>query len=217
MSIAFDPQQKRAIEHVHGPMLVVAGAGTGKTTVLVERVVHLIEQGHARPDEVLAVTFTINAAAELRERVAAQLGPLWASTIQASTFHAYCHNLLTRAGQSFTPVTKEDLYVLLRRELKNLGLKYYIRAAKPGQFLSALLALFERCDDELVTPERYRRYVEALKAGKHPLPRVLSSKDCDELPREEVLERCAVYRQLWQQQHRHLEGGRPRSLKSSTT
>ncbi|MGZ4816853.1 MAG: ATP-dependent helicase [Terriglobales bacterium] len=198
MGFAPDPQQKKAIEHVHGPMLVVAGAGTGKTTVLVERVVNLIEKQHARPDEVLAVTFTINAAAELRERVAAKVGPLWANTIQASTFHAYCHNLLTGARQSFTPVTKEDLYVLLRRELKNLGLKYYIRAAKPGQFLTALLALFERCDDELVTPERYREYVEELKVGKHPLPRVLTSKNCDDLQREEVIERCEEIAHVFQ-------------------
>jgi len=188
--LVFDPQQKKAIEHVHGPMLVVAGAGTGKTTVLVERVVNLIEKGHARPDEILAVTFTINGAAELRERVAEQIGPLWADAIQACTFHAYCHKLLTRAGRSFTPIVKEDLYVLLRRELRNLGLKYYIRAAKPGQFLSALLAFFERCDDELVTAERYRQYVEELKAGKHPLPRVLNTKDCDGLEREEVIARC---------------------------
>ena len=198
MGFAPDPQQKKAIEHVHGPMLVIAGAGTGKTTVLVERVVQLIEQQHARPDEVLAVTFTINAAAELRQRVAEKIGPLWATTIQATTFHGYCHNLLTRAGRSFTPVTKEDLFVLLRRELRNLGLKYYIRAAKPGQFLSALLAFFERCEDELVTPERYRQYVEELKSGKHPLPRVLSSKDIAELQREEVIGRCEEIAHVFQ-------------------
>ena len=186
----FDPQQKKAIEHVHGPMLVIAGAGTGKTTVLVERVVHLIKKGHAQPGEVLAVTFTENAARELRERVEAKLGAKIASQLQAKTFHAYCFGLLKRASLDFTPLTREDLYVLLRRELKNLGLKYYIKAAKPGQFLNALLAFFDRCDDELVTADRYREYVEELKAAKHPLPRVLKAKDAELLKPEEVIGRC---------------------------
>src|SRR3954463_3973072 len=185
-----DPQQKRAIEHVAGPMLVVAGAGTGKTTVLVERVVNLVEQGHARPDEVLAVTFTDNAARELRERVAGRLGHDAAQEIQARTFHAYCFELLKRAKQDFTPLTKEDLYVLLRRDLKSLGLKHYIKAARPGQFLQALLSFFERCDDELVTSGRYREYVQELKAGKHELPRVLKQKEADKLSPEEVIARC---------------------------
>lgn len=189
-SIVFDPQQKKAIEHVLGPMLVVAGAGTGKTTVLVERVVNLIKKGHARPDEILAVTFTENAARELAERVEAKLGSKVAQKLQAKTFHAYCFGLLKRANLDFTPLTREDLYVLLRRELKNLGLKYYIKAAKPGQFLNALLAFFDRCDDELVDAERYRLYVEELKTAKHPLPRVLKTKDAEALKPEEVVARC---------------------------
>jgi ATP-dependent DNA helicase UvrD/PcrA len=186
--LQFEPQQKQAIEHVHGPMLVVAGAGTGKTTVLVHRIANLISRGHARPNEILAVTFTDNAARELRERVAKQTGGK--ADIAACTFHAYCHRLLRRAGRDFTPLVREDLWVLLRRELKNLGLKYYIKAAKPGQFLNALLTFFDRCNDELVTAERYRTYVGDLKAGRHPLPRVLLTKDADQLKPEEVIERC---------------------------
>jgi DNA helicase-2/ATP-dependent DNA helicase PcrA len=188
LAFAPDPQQKQAIEHVHGPMLVVAGAGTGKTTVLVHRIVNLISHGHARPDEILAVTFTENAARELRQRVAAQTGAK--GEISASTFHAYCHRLLRRAGRDFTPLVREDLWVLLRRELKHLGLRYYIKAAKPGQFLNALLTFFDRCHDELVTAERYRQYVEELKHGKYPLPRVLMTKDAEKLRPEEVIARC---------------------------
>ena len=66
---------RQAIEHVHGPMLVVAGAGTGKTTVLARRIAHLINSGAAKPDEILAVTYTRNSAAELVERVADILYP----------------------------------------------------------------------------------------------------------------------------------------------
>src|SRR5579872_840564 len=62
-------KQRQAIEHVHGPLLALAGAGTGKTTVLVERIAYLIENQHAQPEEILAITFTENAAKEMKERV----------------------------------------------------------------------------------------------------------------------------------------------------
>lgn len=82
-----DPQQKLALEHIHGPMLVIAGAGTGKTTVLTQRIARLIEQGHARPDEILALTYTENSAAEMARRVH-QANPE-TKDLQAYTFHDY--------------------------------------------------------------------------------------------------------------------------------
>src|SRR2546429_3426388 len=69
-----DDRQRDAIEHVHGPMLVVAGAGTGKTSVLTNRIAYLVGEGHARPDEILALTYTKNAAMEMRDRVRKLLG-----------------------------------------------------------------------------------------------------------------------------------------------
>src|SRR5216684_5758734 len=68
-----DERQQQAIGHVHGPMLVIAGAGTGKTTVLTQRVASLIREGHARPDEILALTYTDNSAAEMMKRVRDEL------------------------------------------------------------------------------------------------------------------------------------------------
>lgn len=185
-----DPQQKQAIEHINGPMLVVAGAGTGKTTVLVERIVSLVANGHALPDEVLAVTYTRNAAHELRARVAKSIGAAKAEALRASTFHSFCGDVLKAAGRDFTPLSKEDLFVVLRRRIKELPLKYYIRAQNLGQFLPSLLAFFERCEDELITAEKYARYVAELKAGKHPLPRVLKSSGMDGLKPEEIIARC---------------------------
>ena len=149
----FSPDQRRAIEHVHGPMLVVAGAGTGKTTVLVRRIVNLIRYGHARPDEILAVTYSENAAEELRTRVATELGGDIA--LRASTFHAYAFGLLKNAERSFEVVDNFDLFVYLRRRLHELPLKLFIKAATPGKFLNDLGTFFARCEDELVDVDQY--------------------------------------------------------------
>src|SRR5215472_15374386 len=88
-----DDRQREAIEHVQGPMLVVAGAGTGKTSVLTQRIERLIREGHARTDEILALTYTVNAAEEMQARVRSLLG---GKTVEAVTFHDYCLKLLQR-------------------------------------------------------------------------------------------------------------------------
>jgi DNA helicase-2/ATP-dependent DNA helicase PcrA len=185
-----NPLQKEAVEHVAGPMLVVAGAGTGKTTVLTQRVARLIREGHARPNEILAVTYTDNAAAELKQRVTDELGPERSAGLQATTFHAFCYRILQDCGQAFRVVEPQDLWVYLRRRLPELRLKYYTRAVRPAQFLEALLDFFDNCHDELKSAADYEKYVQELEAGKHPLPRVTRSKDADKLSREDVLARC---------------------------
>jgi len=180
-----DERQRQAIEHVDGPMLVVAGAGTGKTSVLTHRIERLVREGHARTDEILALTYTVNAAEEMRERVGKLLG---GKTVQALTFHDYCLKLLNRVGKDFGVLDEKDLWIYLRRRIRDLHLEHYIRAANVGQFLIDLLDFVNRCHDELVTPEKYLAYVERLEQGKVPIPRVAKSKNV--LTDEEVLDRC---------------------------
>ncbi|HXZ27524.1 MAG TPA: ATP-dependent DNA helicase [Terriglobales bacterium] len=189
MTLVFDPKQLEAIEHGRGPMLVLAGAGTGKTTVLVERVTRLVREGVARPDEILAVTFTIKGAREMRERVQARLGGECAG-LRASNFHAYCEGLLRRAGANFGVLTDEDLWVYLRQRIEELPRQRFVRAADPGRFLSDLKEFFSRCQDELVTPVAYGSYLERLRQKELPLPRVSKSKERDALSDQEVLARC---------------------------
>jgi DNA helicase-2/ATP-dependent DNA helicase PcrA len=184
------PRQREAIEHVRGPILLVAGAGTGKTAVLIQRIAHLIRAGHAKPHEILAVTYTENAAREMRERVAAELQGTDLNGLQACTFHAYCFNLLIRNDRQFGVLDDNDLYVYLRQHIRELGLKYFVRAANVGKFLKDLLDFMRRCQDELVTPKKYAEYVERVEHGELRIHRVTSSKHSDELTDEEVLGRC---------------------------
>jgi len=189
---AFHPDlsQQQAIEHVNGPMLVVAGAGTGKTTVLTRRIARLIEEGHARADEVLAVTYTINAANQMRQRVQSALGAAKSKGLQVETFHAYCNNLLIAANRGFDVLDDKQLWVFLRRNIRDLRLNHYVRAANTAQFLDHLLEFIRRCHDELVGPAQYGEYVQRLERGELPLPRVSRSKDAEELSNEESLGRC---------------------------
>src|SRR5271154_6833920 len=90
-----DDRQREAIEHVHGPMLVVAGAGTGKTSVLTYRIERLVREGYAQPEEILALTYTVNAANEMKERLRKLLG---GKTVNALTFHDYCLKLLQQVN-----------------------------------------------------------------------------------------------------------------------
>ncbi len=171
-------------------MLVIAGAGTGKTTVLTQRVANLIREGHARPDEILALTYTDNSAAEMMARVRGELRGTAIDGLQTCTFHAWCYGLLQRRGADFGVLDDKDLWVYLRRRIRELRLKHFVRAANVGQFLDSLLDFMRRCQDELVGPEQYARYVERLESGEIPLPRVAKSKKQVDLEKSEILERC---------------------------
>ncbi len=189
-SILPDERQREAIEHVHGPMVVLAGAGTGKTTVLIQRIARLIREGHARPEEILALTYTENAAAEMQQRVRAELEGTNIDGLETCTFHAWCNNLLHQQGAAFQLLDEKDLWVYLRRRIRELKLKYFVRAANVSQFFDDLLDFMRRCQDELVGPEQYAEYVSRLERGEVPLPRVAKAKKQAELDRAEILDRC---------------------------
>jgi superfamily I DNA/RNA helicase/RecB family exonuclease len=189
---AFEPdeRQREAIEHLAGPMLVIAGAGTGKTTVLTRRIAYLVRHGHARLDEILAVTYTKNAAQEMRQRVREELRGTDVSALRIATFHEYCNELLAENGKKFGVLDEKDLWIYLRRRLRELNLKYFVRAASVSKFLDDLLKFMRHCHDELVGPEKYQEYVQRLERGELPIPRVTKSKDADQISDEEVLGRC---------------------------
>jgi DNA helicase-2/ATP-dependent DNA helicase PcrA len=185
------PQQLIAIEHFRGPMLVVAGAGSGKTTVLAKRIAHLIQHHRISPEHILAVTYTENAAENLRKKVTQYLGDnVDATALQARTFHSYCSDLGHRHGRKFELVVDIDLQIFLNLHLPELPLKHFTKAASPGQFIRDLMEFITRCHDELVSADDYKAYIQRLESNSSiPLPRVSKSSG-KELSREEVLARC---------------------------
>ena len=167
-----NPEQRRAVEHGEGPLVVVAGAGTGKTLVIVERIRRLLE---THPElfagEILALTYTHKAAGEMATRVRKALGERGKGLV-ATTFHAFCKDVLQQAHPGLRPIVEVEHWILLRRNLARLGLMYYRRRFDPGQFLNDFTKFFSRCQDELVSAEEYLRYVEgeAAHAGAAPDP-----------------------------------------------
>src|SRR5262249_27600296 len=193
MGISFsqlNPKQKQAANHVNGPMLVLAGAGTGKTSVLVHRISRLITGKQAQPNEILAFTFTHKAAREIRSRVARSSAGFAASGLHASTFHGYCYQLLRDAGEDFQLLDQFELWTFLRQRVADLPLNRFLRAANPGRYLKDLLTFFDRCSDELVNASTYAEYVTRVKAGEIAPPRIAKKKQAESMTRDEVLERC---------------------------
>lgn len=155
-------QQRAAVRHGEGPLLVVAGAGTGKTRVITERIRHLLESDPKLPGEsILALTFTDRAAGEMKHRVIRSCGERGRGVF-VGTFHAFCNALLIERNPKLQTLDDVDHWILLRRNLAVLALERYRRLAEPGQFLGDFVKFFSRCQDELVTPEDYERHVESL-------------------------------------------------------
>jgi DNA helicase-2/ATP-dependent DNA helicase PcrA len=156
--------QRRAITHGEGPLLVIAGAGTGKTRVITERIRHLLQSDDSLSGEnILGLTFTNKAAGEMKVRVVRSTGER-GKAVTLATFHAFCESLLKEASPERLMIDKVDHWILLRRNLERLKLDKYRRLADPGQFLNDFVEFFSRCQDELVSSEDYQRYADALAA-----------------------------------------------------
>ncbi|MDP2951522.1 MAG: ATP-dependent DNA helicase [bacterium] len=189
-------EQLLAVKHKDGPLLIVAGAGTGKTTVIAKRFVYLIEQKLAKPEEILALTFTEKAANEMEERVENML-EIGFHELWISTFHSFCEKILRNEGlkiglgTDFKLVQQTSAWMLLREHLAELDLNYYKPLGNPARFLHGLLAHFSKCKDQGITPENYLEYAQNLKTNLTDLP-----EDFDIEQIKEQAEAYHFYQQL---------------------
>ncbi len=165
-----DREQRRAVTHREGPMLVLAGPGTGKTEVITRRIAWLIATKRALPSEILALTFTERAADEMQARVDL-LVPYGQADAAIHTFHAFGDRLLREHGHELglppSPrvITRPEAVLLLREHLFTLGLERYRPLSDPTRNLEALAALFGRAKDDGVGPRDLALAADELAAG----------------------------------------------------
>lgn len=154
--MALNEMQQLAVDTTEGPLLILAGAGSGKTTVLVNRVEHIISSRLATPWQVLAITFTNKAAGELRERLVSAIGDE-ANDIWAYTFHSCCSRILRRFGERigytnhFTIYDTDDSRRVMKQCQKNLGIEDKLINHK------SILAEISRAKDSLISPQEYKQ------------------------------------------------------------
>jgi len=163
-ALKLNDAQRRAITHGNGPLLVIAGAGTGKTRVITERIRHLLESDPALCGEnILALTYTKKAAGEMKSRIVKTCGER-GRDVQIFTFHAFCEEILRENGAKYAVLEDVDHWILLRRNMARLKLEKFRRLAEPGQFLGDFLKFFSRCQDELVSSDDFQSFADELEA-----------------------------------------------------
>ena len=162
---ALNKSQQEAVEYIDGPLLIIAGAGTGKTTVITKKIAHLIDEGYAKPEEILALTFTDNAADEMLHRVESMLESSYID-LHISTFHSFCQKILESyamdigLSNTFSQLTETDAWLLLRNNIYSFDIDYYRPLGNPTRHVHELLSYFSKCKDNLITPEDHASFVE---------------------------------------------------------
>src|SRR5574337_104441 len=192
--------QAAAVTHDAGPLLIIAGAGTGKTTVITRRIAYLIATRRARPSEILALTFTDKAAAEMEERVDT-LVPYGYADVWISTFHAFGDRLLKENAlelgltPDFRVLNRAEQVIFFRDHLFELPLDYYRPLGDPTKHIQAIISLISRAKDEDVSPEDSLAFAERLQreAAAQPGNAELSDRAARQL---ELARTYARYQEL---------------------
>ncbi|KPJ52854.1 hypothetical protein AMJ39_06730 [candidate division TA06 bacterium DG_24] len=194
------PLQRQAVEHTEGPLLVIAGAGTGKTTVITRRIAYLIDVRKVHPDQILALTFTDKAAGEMQERVDL-LVRYGLVTTWISTFHAFGNRILKDYAleigltPDFRVLTRAEQVVFLLDHLFAFPLDYYRPLGNPARYVGALVSLFSRAKDEDVSPQEYiaHAHVVGSRSKADPGKRELEDLASQQM---EIAQSYAVYQAL---------------------
>lgn len=166
---SLNPAQKEAVRHESGPLLIVAGAGTGKTTVLINRLAYLVGEKKVKPEEILLLTFTEKAAGEMEAR-ADKILPYGCFDLWINTFHGFGEKVLREFGldiglsAGFKLLSQTEQWVLIKKNLDKFNLDYYHPLGNPTKFISELIRHFSRLKDENISPAEYLQYAEELES-----------------------------------------------------
>lgn len=159
-------EQQQAVTHGTGPLLIIAGAGTGKTTVITQRIKYLIENGVA-PEKILALTFTERASKEMEDRIYEAL-PYGYTQLWISTFHSFCDQVLRKEAMhigldpSYKLTTQSEIVLFVRKNIFKFDLDYFRPLGNPTKFIDSMLKHFDRLRDEDIQPEEYLKYAQSL-------------------------------------------------------
>ncbi len=163
--ILLNEEQKEAVEHDKGSLLIIAGAGTGKTTVITERIKRLLAQGLAKPEEILALTFTEKASREMERRVDVAL-PYGTFGLWISTFHSFSDRVLRNESlnigiaPNFKLMTDAETYLFVKKNFWHFNLDYFRPSGNPYKFIAGLINHFGRLKDEDISSESYLAFVK---------------------------------------------------------
>ncbi|OGM09541.1 hypothetical protein A2159_00110 [Candidatus Woesebacteria bacterium RBG_13_34_9] len=159
-------EQLQAVKYKSGPLLIIAGAGTGKTTVITEKIKYFINKNLAKTSEILALTFTEKAAREMEERVDVAM-PYGYTQMWISTFHSFCDRIL-RANAlhigmdpNYKLNTQVESVSFIRRNLFKFNLDYFRPLGNPTKFVGGMLQHFSRLQDENINPNDYINWVNS--------------------------------------------------------
>ena len=161
-------EQLEAVKFGSGPLMIVAGAGTGKTKVITHRIAYLILTKQALPEEILALTFTDKAASEMEERVDILL-PYGFSNVAISTFHSFGDRLLREyafnlgLSSDFEVLSRPEQVIFLKERIFDFDFNIYRPLGDPTRFIDSILTLYSRAKDEDISPDEYLAYVEKYK------------------------------------------------------
>ena len=173
-NIKLNKQQLKAVKHKKGPLLIIAGAGTGKTTVIIEKIKHIIKNGYANPSEILALTFTEKAAQQMQNRVEMEL-PMGYFQMWISTFHSFCDQILRDEAfeigldPGFRLMSQSESIQFIKNNLFEFGLDYFSPRGNPTKFVSGLLNHFSRLTDEDISPVIYKKWLKRQNKEKDSL------------------------------------------------
>ncbi|OGK12895.1 hypothetical protein A3C98_01015 [Candidatus Roizmanbacteria bacterium RIFCSPHIGHO2_02_FULL_37_15] len=163
--------QEEAVKSNNGPLLIIAGAGTGKTTVITERIKYVIGKGLAKPEEILALTFTEKASQQMEKRVDLAL-PYGTFGLWISTFHSFSDRILRSEAlhigltSNFKLMSEAETYLFVKKHFWRFDLQYFRPKGNPYKFIEGLIQHFERIRDEDVSAKDYLTFAQKHEQDK---------------------------------------------------